>query len=419
MSPRSLNSSEDPDVRVDAVYGDLQVAGWERSEILLESNSYETAALKQEGQIFRVKTTGDCMLHLPSKAKLAVASVHGSARITMLESQVKTTRVLGSMAFDNVGEAQVESVYGELLARGFTGNLLIGQVLGNVWIEHVKGNCSIERVAGDLDVRSVGGNLHASARGDVHIRLETLGGTAYKIVANGNIEFSAPQGINASVQISSKGNDIRLNLPDGERTFQETNHELVLGDGGASILLTAGGSVSFHCGESEAPGEQEASQVFARFAEDFSQKIGGEVETQVETQMKILDEQMEHLAESIARSGLAPAEADRIMRRARESSDRANLRAQEKLQRAREKLDRKLAAAQRKVEARERAAGQSRTSQEKQTWSFEWPAHPSPNQDKSEGSDEERLLILRMLEQKKISLAEAEQLLQALEGKDG
>ncbi len=122
--------------------------------------------------------------------------------------------------------------------------------------------------------------------------------------------------------------------------------------------------------------EQEASQAFARIAEDFSQKISGEVESNLDTQMKILDEQMAHLSESIARAGVAPVEADRIMRRAQESSERANLRAQEKMQRAREKLDRKLAAAQRKVDESERAAGQRRESQEKQTWSFEWPARP-------------------------------------------
>jgi len=135
--------------------------------------------------------------------------------------------------------------------------------------------------------------------------------------------------------------------------------------------------------------------------------------------MKILDEQMAHLSESISHSGVPPAEADRILRRARESSERANLRAQEKMQRAREKLDRKLAAAQRRVEERERATAGRKEGQEKRTWSFDWPTTSSPAQSQGEASDEERLMILRMLEQKKISLAEAEQLLEALEGDGG
>ncbi len=419
MSPRSFNTSDDPEVRIDAVYGDLQVEGWERSEILLQSNNDETAALKQEGQAFQVKTTGDCVLNLPSKARLTVVSVHGGARIRKLESPVKTGKVLGSLAFDDVSQAQVESVYGELLAKGVAGTLTIDQVLGNAWIENVKGNCSIERVAGDLDVRGAGGDVRASARGDAHVHLETQTGTSYQIEASGNIEFSTPAGTNAKVQITSRANKIRLNLPDGNRVLEGKTYDLSLGDGTASIILTASGSVSFHCGEGSASGEQEASQAFPRIAEDFSQKISGEVELQLDTQMKILDEQMAHLSESIARAGVAPAESDRIMRRARESSERANLRAQEKLKRAREKLDRKLAAAQRKVDESEQAAGQRRGSQEKQTWSFEWPAPPSSSQRDSGRSDEESLLILRMLEQKKITLEQAEQLLAALEGNSG
>jgi hypothetical protein len=419
MSPRSLNTSDDPEVRIEAVYGDLQVEGWQRSEILLQSNNDETATLKQVDQAFHVKTTGDCLLHLPSKARLTVISVHGGARIKMMQSPVKTGRVLGSLAFDNVAEAQVESVYGELLAKGVAGTLIIDQVLGNAWIEDVNGNCSIERVAGDLDVRGAAGDVRASARGDAHVHLKTQSGTSYKIEASGNIEFNTPEDTNAKVQISSRTNKIRLYLPDGNRMLEDKTCDLSLGDGTASIILTGSGSVSFRCGEGNPPGEPEASQAFARATEDFSHKISGEVESQLDTQMKILDEQMAHLSESIAQAGVSPAETDRIMRRARESSERANLRAHEKLQRAREKLDRKLAAAQRKVEESERAAGQRRGSQEKPTWSFEWPAPPSPAQRESGRSDEESLIILRMLEQKKITLEEAEQLLEALQGNNG
>jgi SHOCT-like domain/Toastrack DUF4097 len=419
MSPRLLTTSDKPEVSVDAVYGNLQVEGWERAEILLRTNSDETAALRQEEQAFHVTTTGDCLLHLPYKAKLTVVNVHGGAHIKMMEAPVITGRILGSLAFDEVSAAQVESVYGELLARGVTGDLTIDQVLGNAWIEEVKGNCSLERVAGDLDLRNMGGDVRASARGDARVQLETLTGTSYKIEASGDITFSVAKSLDAKVQISSRGNDITLDLPDGKRRLEARSHELTLGNGTASILLTASGHVSIRCGKGATPGEQEASQTFDRIAEDFSQKISGEVESHLESQMKILDEQMAHLSESIAHAGVAPAEADRIMRRARETSERANLRAQEKMQRAREKLDRKLAAAQRKVEEHERAAGQHRESQEKRNWSFEWSTSTSPAQRETEASDEERLMILRMLEQKKINLAEAEQLLEALEGNSG
>jgi DUF4097 and DUF4098 domain-containing protein YvlB len=415
MSLRSLITSAEPIVLVDAVYGNLQVEGWERAEIQLQSNSDETAALRQDGEAYRVKTTSDCLLHLPYQASLTVTSVHGGARIKLVHKPVTAGRVLGSLAVDDTGAIHAESVYGEIIARGVAGDLTIDQVLGNAWIEDVKGNCSLDRVAGDLEMQNIGGDVRASASGDAHIRLDSLGGMSYKIEASGDIAFNVPEAINAKIQISCRGNNITLDLPDGQRRLETRSHELTLGNGNASILLKASGSVSLRCGEGSTSGAQETDQAFARIAEDFSQKISGDIDTQ----MKILDEQMEHLSESISRVGMASVETDRIMRRARESSERANVRAQQKMQRAREKLDRKLAAAQRKVEENERESGQQRESQNKKTWSFEWPTPASPAQREPEVSDEERLMILRMLEQKKISLAEAEQLLEALEGKSG
>jgi hypothetical protein len=417
MSPRSLITSDAPEVLIAAVYGDLQITGWERDEILLQSNNDDTAVLKHEGSIVHIKTTGDCLLHLPKKTRLTVVTVHGGARLMMMAGLVTIRKVLGSLAIDDVGSVQVESVYGEFLARRMSGDLTIDQVLGDTSVGEVMGNCNLGSIAGNLDLRNAGCDVHASIRGDAHVRLQALTGSSYKIDASGNIIFSAPHEIDAVVQISSRSNDITLNLPDGNERLPVRSHELTLGNGAASIMLTASGSVSFLCGEGSPPGEQEPDQTFTRESGDSSQKISDEQASQFDIQARTIDAQMADLSESIAHAGVAPTETDRIMRRVQDSTKRANLRAQEKMQRAREKLDRKLAAAQRKAGMHEAAAGQRRENPEKRTWSFERPASYSPAQCAPEASDEERLMILRMLEQKKISLAEAEQLLDALEGK--
>jgi hypothetical protein len=136
------------------------------------------------------------------------------------------------------------------------------------------------------------------------------------------------------------------------------------------------------------------------------------------------NEQIDNLSAKLGKAGLSAADADRIMRRARETGQEASARAQEKMRRGQERLERKLAAAQRKSEQRaDRRFGAHRHS-----WSFTWPTPPTPPgaprppagaSDQEPVKDEERLAILRMLEQKKITLEQAEQLLAALEGKNG
>jgi hypothetical protein len=66
-----------------------------------------------------------------------------------------------------------------------------------------------------------------------------------------------------------------------------------------------------------------------------------------------------------------------------------------------------------KAQARERAARHAHGA-----WSFSIPTPPTPPTPQGDPvTEDERLMILRMLEQKQISMEEAEQLLSALEGK--
>jgi vacuolar-type H+-ATPase subunit H len=86
-------------------------------------------------------------------------------------------------------------------------------------------------------------------------------------------------------------------------------------------------------------------------------------------------------------------------------------------QRAQEKLERKLRKA--RQDARRKARAAARRSREKgQNWLYQRPTKtPGPEGEKV--SEEERLLILQMLESGKITVEQADQLLAALEGGDG
>jgi uncharacterized membrane protein YccC len=163
--------------------------------------------------------------------------------------------------------------------------------------------------------------------------------------------------------------------------------------------------------------------------EDFGQQIAQQVENQIHTQMeemtRNLNVQMSLLSERLGQVGLGAEETERIVEQAMRASERETERSQEKIRRAQEKLERKLEAQRQRSERR---AQEMDRRTRRSTWKFDWPAPPTPparpkpstppappNQAVTE---EERLLILRMLEQKKISLEEADRLLSALEGND-
>jgi hypothetical protein len=130
-----------------------------------------------------------------------------------------------------------------------------------------------------------------------------------------------------------------------------------------------------------------------------------------------LNEHLGQLSASLGAVGLSSEQAERIKQRAREASERASARAQERMRQAQEHIQHKVEAARRRAERKAHIADRRRHASKRRGWDFQWSSGgQEPAGDPV--SDSERLMILKMLEEKKISLLEAEQLLAALEGKE-
>jgi hypothetical protein len=322
--------------------------------------------------------------------------------------------VNGDLVLRNVGDTHIDIVQGNLMAKQVMGPLTVNQVKGNTVARDVQGNLSIHQVKGNLDLRDIEGNITTSATGNARVRLNLLAGESYQIEANGNLYCRIPDYASVQADLSSSANEIRVKTPESKDLFKEASHSIIFGDGESSMKLSAGGNLSLTCQETDWSNmddvETEFERAFAGFSETFEQQISAQIEAQVESQLEVLNEQMENLAISLEGAGLSDAEIERTMRKAQQSSERASAQAEAKMRRAQEKLERKMAAAQRKAELKAKAAERRRKG-----WRYEGVSSDIAAQDEPV-SDDERLMILRMLEEKKIGLEEAEKLLAAMEG---
>jgi hypothetical protein len=419
MSKQSISTSMAPEVIIGQVMGNLQVRGWENPEVVVRANP-EDLSLEGQDDVVRLSCLGECEVRLPQGATIQVEVVHGNGQFRALEDELAIGQVHGSLGLRNVAATRVEAVHGELSARAVSGDLEAGQVHGNAQVRDVQGRCTLKEVMGNLDLRDVESDVRAIAEGNARLRLSVLMGAQYQVQAQGNLQCRIPEDASLKLNLSSEAGIIRVLTPQISRTFQQEQCELTLGDGQATMQLAAGGLL-YLTGQGgwEGPGPETASaeEGFVRLPEDFSEQITQQVEAQIEAQMQAMtrqiNEQMDLLTQRFSGAGMSPEEIERIMAQARQVSERETTRAQEKMRRAQEKLERKLEAAQRQ---REKAADRRTRGAGRQSWSFDWPPPPpAPAPPKAPVSDEERLMILRMLEQKKITLEEAEQLLATLE----
>ena len=428
MSRQIINTSLAPEILIGEVLGDLQIKGWETPQVAIQADPQELEVQEQEDTV-RLSCRGDCEIRLPYGATVQLGTASGDVQIKLLEEQLKIGTVHGDLALRKVAGVQIDLVHGDFSVRKATGDLQVGQVMGDAEVREVEGDCELTQVLGDAEVQDVEGNLTLAANGDARLRLNVMMGSTYNIQALGDVVCSLPQEADLKASLNSRGKSIKVRLPDNSNNYRQEQVEFVLGGGEIALTIRAGGDIAL-LGEDTGWGGSTPPPP------DYSQQIARQVEAQIGSQMeevtRRMNEQMSHLSDTLGRVGMSPDETQRIIDLAMQASERETTRAQEKMRRAQEKLERKLEATQRRAEQKAQTAERNSWTRARHTWGHgqhtlkvDLSASASPSTPPTSAapaqepvSEEERLMILRMLEQKKISMEEADRLLSALEGKE-
>jgi len=405
MESTTISTSMAPEVIIGEVTDNLSIRGWDSAKVVIKAPK-EKLEVKEGEDTIHLDCRDDCSIRLPHDTSLQIQSIGGNATVKNLDDLLKIGEVHGSLNLRNGGAVQVKTVHGQLYAKLLSGDLNVGLVHGNARVREVQGECTLEDVKGNIDIRNIEYDQKVTAEGNIRMRANMLSGTAYSLNAKGNLHCRIPSDADLDLLLSSEGEVIKLRLPDGSQTIQEKSYQLTLGNGGVDMELAAGGNLHLQS-------EGDFEEVDYGFDEDFGEQIAQQIRMQIQAQMEAvtgqIEQQMETLTEQIGSAGLSPEETERIIADARQISEREAV----KIQRAQEKLERKLEAARRKRELKAQAA--QRRTRNKSAWDFSVEGKSTPP--KEPVSEEERLMILRMLEEKKVSLDEAENLLTALENR--
>lgn len=419
MDTRSVQASDAPKIRLSSS-GNLSVKGWDKTEINAKCSAPDLLTLEVQEDEFTVSFLSNGSLRVPYGSTLQVSQITGDSTFKGLEGPLSIEQISGNLSLRSVGSVDVGSVNGSLSAKNLEGSLNVKVCRGNVAVSDIQGDFQVEEaIDGNLSLKEIDGSSKAEARGNVSVQLDPSPESSYDFISKGNLSCRLAD--DASVKISiQKGANLAIRIPGIEVPDRITPpYEITLGEGDANLSLSADGNV----GLNSRPPDWAMSDFEFEIGEDFeslAEMINQQISSQIEAQMEMMDDELElqidNLTASLEASALSAEQAERIAERARMASERANQRAQEKIRRAQEKMQRKLEAAQRRAERKARAAERAARDRRRRPESTEW-VPPSTRQPIEPVSEEERLMILQLLEQGKITSEEAEQLLAALEGK--
>lgn len=380
MLKKTLQAGSISKVRITTAPGDLRVTGSDRDEISAKTDG-DVLDLVLTGEEATLSCDSDLIVSIPRRLSLEIEDSSGDADIRELPGGVTLREIEGDLALRMVGAAVIGTVMGDMDAResgpltlddlhsdlsvrGGKGSLLVKSVDGDVSLHDIQGDVNLESVTGDLYVRGVSGNLNARVLEDAVLYLQPAEGRAVNINADGDILLHMSARASAALTLSAGDpDDIRVEMPGVPKRDGTNPRAVTLGTGGAAINLTAEGDVMVTSRESDWASAAEFDFGGSwPLPDDFSERINRKVQ------------------EATHRAGEAS-------RRATERADLAARRVEEHMRRQRR-------------------------------FSFNWsggrnvPAAPGSEV----VTDEERMTILRMLQDKKITSEEAEKLLSALEG---
>jgi hypothetical protein len=363
--PRIISAGKTPKINIESIDGDLSVVGWDGEDILIKTDEDELT-LQQNGDAVSFSCTDDVSLRIPRDASLFIERIGGDMALRGVAGNIEIKEIDSDLSMRDVGSVAIDTINADFSLRGAKGNLYVKSVGGDVSVRDVEGNVTFESVADDMALRGTRGNVKVNVGEDVVVYLEPQADSAYSVTAGDDILLVLKP--TANVTLSMNGDEIEVDWPGIDNQEDVTERVLVLGDGSAHIALKAGGDI-------RVTNDAEAGNS----AEDFGNFAGMNFDW----------------------SGFG----ERISRQVQQATARAAKRAEE---------------ATRRVERHaERHARRWKGNVKAGPWNWETgpkgvPMPPSPASEPV--AEEERLAVLKMLAEKKITAEQAEQLLSALEG---
>jgi hypothetical protein len=373
-------------VIVQQVGGDLTVRGRTGSDMVVDGDGVFVEQVA-DGQPYLIRCGGDCRIAAPHGVPVVVQQVGGDAKLTDLGGALELGAVGGDAVVRNVQAAQIGSIGGDLRLKWAAGDVSLKAVGGDAAIREVSGAVTVAAVGADLYLQNIDGNCQVDRVGsDLVLNMEFAPGNTYRFNAKGDIlcrvraETSAQFIVPADMQVDLDVEADMIEAEDGESQIVR------VGDGRAEIVIDDGSELRL-VGETE----------------DYVVNLGIQIEEEIEARMSSLEEQLNRQLSGLDER--IQAWAEQFTPQAERYADRAQRQAERALDRFRRSMDKQKG-------KRKRASGT-------RSFEFTWgssSANAAPSRQSTEPvTEEERLMILRMLQEGKISLDEAERLLAALD----
>ncbi|HZW03692.1 MAG TPA: hypothetical protein VFF68_07190 [Anaerolineaceae bacterium] len=342
------------------VKGDLELVGSEENRVTIEVDHDQFLRVIASPDRITIHCERDMQISAPDGASIHVTKAHRDASVRDFSGRLEIDGVGGDLAVVGAAALKVLRVGGDCSVQAVSGPVRIDSVGGDFFGRDLAADVKVDRVGSDFSLLGATESVTATAGGDIHLGVSQTGGQSVDLRAGGDARVSLPPDPDVTIRATSGGQSVRIDLAGVSEEREMGVFEDSYGSGEMRLEVAAGGDVIL----SDGPVDQSK-------------------EARKRTQWE-----------------------DRAARK----TAKALRKAEEKLAKAERQAEERVQAAMRRLEA-------SRLGRQGVVTGTP-PAGTSPAADEPAGvTEEEKLIVLKMLQEKKITVEEADRLLAALEGR--
>lgn len=379
-------------------YASLKIQGYEGEQVNVSSTHPDTLTVVKSGEAIYVTAMNSCELAVPKGLVVHVEKALGSVRCQGIQNSFQSEKILGHLVIDGAKSVSVEKIGGNCCLRNISDSIKVQKVGGNIIAENfaqldaekaggrcllkngkgvvqigkIGGGFSGERLQGLVNIEKVGGDYKSDSNqfgfttkvgGDIDLSL--LGAVADTVIhAGGDIQLHVPKGLNDIHLVAVTEGDLQIKAAGMDISLENEVFDRNIGNGGPLLDIKA-----------------EEGDILITDEPQTTQEVVGDLSMYFDIEERGMHEMIH----------------DRV-------------------QKATELADKRIEAAQKRLDQMQSKFGVHIDGINIPSISIP-PINipPIPPRTKKGASDEERLLILQMLQEKKISVEEAETLFRSLE----
>lgn len=227
-----------PDARAGVVKvearGNTRISGGDESRVRAEGPG-DSLLVEEQDDVVLVTCAGDCVVYVPRNARLEI-EVQGDLLVEGVAGGVGVVSCKGNATITDVGDVHIHELKGDLRLSQAAA-LDAQEVRGNAHIGNVTGP-TLVNAKGDIHAHAVGGPLSLNAKGNVHLSDAT--GEEIQINTKGDCHI---HGCRGKVSVNAAGN-IHLHETTSRRVRAVAKGDVVIHFaeeiGGQAKIVTSG-----------------------------------------------------------------------------------------------------------------------------------------------------------------------------------